>query len=57
MKVTKEQLNKIGSLLVDRNINDVDLEGDDEQFGALRTIGHLRDKIYPILNNIREGDE
>ena len=57
MKVTKEQLNKIGSLLVDRNINDVDLEGDDEQFGALMTIGHLRDKIYPILNNIREGDE
>ena len=48
------ELDKIGSMLVDRNLNDVDLEGDDEQFGALMMIGHLRDKIYPILNQLRK---
>ena len=30
----ENELNKIGSLLVDRNLNDVDLENDDERFGA-----------------------
>ena len=49
-----DKLAKIGSLLVDRNLNDVDLEGDDERFGALMMLGHLQDKIYPILNQLRE---
>ena len=47
-------INEIGKLLVDRNLNDIDLENDDEQFGALLMIGHLRSKIYPILNKIRQ---
>ena len=50
----KNELNEIGSLLVDRNRNDVDLENDDEEFGALMMIGHLRAKIYPILNKLRK---
>ena len=53
----KYELNEIGSLLVDKNLNDVDLEGDDEKFGALMMIGHLRAKIYPILNKLREENE
>ena len=47
-------LKNIAFLLLDGNINNIDLEGDDEQFGALMTIGHLRNKIYPILDRIRE---
>ena len=47
-------LKNIAFLLLDGNINSIDLEGDDEQFGALMTIGHLRNKIYPILDRIRE---
>ena len=55
--MNKEQLiglKNIAFLLLDGNINSIDLEGDDEQFGALMTIGHLRNKIYPILDRIRE---
>ena len=52
----ENELNKIGLLLVDRNINDVDLEGNEEKFGALMMIGHLRDKIFPILNKLRKGE-
>ena len=47
-------IDEIGKLLVDRNLNDVDLENDDEHFGALLMVGHLRSKIYPILDKIRE---
>ena len=53
--IMKEYIDEIGKLLVDRNLNDVDLENDDEQFGALLMIGHLRLKIYPILDKIRRG--
>jgi len=52
-----KELDKIGSLLVDRNINNVDLEGDDEQFGALIMLGYLRNKIYPIINQLRKEIE
>ena len=48
----ENELHKIGSLLVDRNLNDVDLEGSEEEFGALLMIGHLRAKIYPILEKL-----
>ena len=51
------ELDKIGSLLVDRNINNVDLEGDDEQFGALMMLGYLQNKIYPILEQLREENK
>ena len=51
----KKYIDEIGKLLVDRNLNDVALENDDEQFGALLMIGHLRAKIYPILTEIRKG--
>ena len=27
-----------------------------EEFGALMMIGHLRDKIFPILNKLRKGE-
>lgn len=53
----ENELNKIGSLLVDRNLNDVDLENDDERFGALMMVGHLRAKIYPILNKLKEENK
>ena len=53
----ENELNKIGLLLVDRNINDVDLEGNKEEFGALMMIGHLRNKIFPILNKLKEENK
>ena len=47
-KITTDKLDEIMTCLTDGNVNDVDLEGDDEVFGAMMMVGHLFKKIGKI---------
>ena len=51
-----DKLDKIMTCLTDKNINDVDLEGDAEEFGALMMVGHLFKKIGKIVKQIKQSD-
>ena len=51
-KITTYKINEIMTYLTDENVNDVDLEGDDEVFGAMMMVGHLFKKIGKVVNDI-----
>jgi hypothetical protein len=55
-KITIDKLDEIMTCLTDGNVNDVDLEGDDEVFGAMMMVGHLFEKIGKIVNDIKESE-
>ena len=52
MDINKE-LDKIGTLLTDKNVKKIKAENQDENFGALTMLTVLQREIYPILEGIR----
>ena len=54
MSKMKEQLDTIGRLLTDCSVNFIQAENDDEEFGALLMLGELQERIYPLLDKMRE---
>ena len=52
MDINKE-LDKIGTLLTDKNVKKIKAENQDENFGALTMLTVLQREIYPILDGIR----
>ena len=49
-----KEIDNIGRLLTDCSVNFIQAENDDEEFGALVMLGELQNRIYPILDKIRE---
>ena len=50
----KKYVDNIGRLLTDKNVGLIKAENDDEEFGALLMLGELQERIYPLLDKMRE---
>ena len=53
----KKEIDNIGRLLTDCSVNFIQAENDDEEFGALLMLGELQERIYPILDKMREDNK
>ena len=49
-----KEIDNIGRLLTDCSVNFIQAENDDEEFGALLMLGELQERIYPLLDKMRE---
>ena len=56
-KIIISNANKVGKILTDKTIGELIKKGvlkdGDESFGALLTLQQLRNRIYPLLDEIR----